>query len=201
MQKHSSKNTSVNIKRLPAVYNKVDWSRYSNKGDDYYVVDIGCGRMETQELIHKYLKAYKIPHFIPYDPYQFNLIATENAKSIIANHGLRKVVICSNVLNVIDNEQSLDELVAYLCDAIVYTTTEPEGIYIMHPCYITVYEGDGSGVGHETKQDCWQRNEKLRSYLPKFNNYIKQKYGHNADFFKIKYGMIVGVTQHKLKRR
>lgn len=201
MQQHTSANTSINTKRLPAVYNKVNWSRYANKVDDYYVVDIGCGRMETQELIHKYLNAYKVPHFIPYDPYQCNLVAIENAKSIIANHERRKVVMCSNVLNVIDNDQSLDELIAYLCDAIVYTTTQPEGVYVMNPCYITVYEGDKSGVGRETKKDCWQRNEKLSSYLKKFNDYIKQKYNHNTNFFRIKYGMIIGINQYGLKWR
>lgn len=201
MQKHSSANTSINTKRLPAVYNKVDWSRYTNSVDDYYVVDIGCGRMETQTLIDNYLKQNKIRHFFPYDPYQFNIVATENAKNIIENNTINKVVVCSNVLNVVDSEEALATVIAYLCDAIVTVTKEPDGVYRMNPCYITVYEGDGSGIGRETKQDCWQRNEKLKSYLPKFNNYIKQKYGHNSDFFKIKYGMIVGVTQYSSKWR
>ena len=199
MQKHSSRNTSINTKHLPAVYGKVNWSKYTNKVDDYYVVDIGCGKMETQQLIHWYLKKHKIQHFIPYDPYQFNLVTMESAKNIISDNSINKVVICSNVLNVIDNDRSLRELIAYLCDTIVYTTTEPEGIYHMNPCYITVYDGDKNGIGRETKPDCWQRNERLKSYLPMFNDYVKKKYGHNSDFFKIKYGMIVGINQYRSK--
>jgi hypothetical protein len=66
----------------------------------------------------------------------------------------------------------------------------------MNPVFVSVYEGDGSGVGRQTKKDCWQRNEKLISYLNKFNDYIKRSYNHNANFFKIKYGMIVGTTQY-----
>ena len=73
---------------------------------------------------------------------------------------------------------------------------EPSGIYRMNPVYVTVYEGDKSGVGRETKKDCWQRNEQLIFYLSKFNDYIKHKYNHNANFFKIKYGMIIGAIQY-----
>jgi hypothetical protein len=72
----------------------------------------------------------------------------------------------------------------------------PDGTYRMNPVYITVYEGDKSGVGRETKKDCWQRNERLYVYLEKFNDYIRKKYNHNANFFKIKYGMIIGTTQY-----
>jgi hypothetical protein len=195
MQKHTSANTSVNTTRLPAVYNKVDWSKYTNSVDDYYVVDIGCGRMETQILINNHLKRNKIRHFFPYDPYQFNIVATENAKNIIENNAINKVVVCSNVLNVIDNDEALTTVIAYLCDAIVSVTKEPDGVYKMNPCYITVYEGNKSGIGKETKKDCWQRNERLSVYLKKFNDYINKKYNHNASFFKIKHGMIVGTIQ------
>jgi hypothetical protein len=31
--------------------------------------------------------------------------------------------------------------------------------------FISVYPGDNSGVGKQTKKDSWQRNEKLKAYL------------------------------------
>ena len=33
------------------------------------------------------------------------------------------------------------------------------------PVYITVYEGDRSGVGRQTGKDQWQNNRPLRDYL------------------------------------
>jgi hypothetical protein len=193
MQKHSSKNTSINTKRLPAVYNKVDWSRYANEVDDYYIVDIGCGRMETQSLIRAHLASYKVPHFIPYDPYHCNPVTIEAAKNIIADHSLNKVVVCSNVLNVLDTQDALWTVIKGLCDAIVVKLQN--GTYRINPCYITVYEGNKTGIGKETKPDCWQRNERIRVYLNKLNRYVKDKYNHEADFFKIYHGMIVGICQ------
>lgn len=39
-QSYSSKNTSINSKRLPAVYNKIKWSSFSGQT----VLDIGAGK-------------------------------------------------------------------------------------------------------------------------------------------------------------
>ena len=105
-----------------------------------------------------------------------------------------KVIICSCVLNVINDDEALNQLIANICDMSVIQ--EPSGIYRMNPVYIAVYEGNKSGVGRQTKKDCWQRNERLSAYLERFNDYIKKKYNHNANFFKTKYGMIVGTVQY-----
>ena len=32
--------------------------------------------------------------------------------------------------------------------------------------YITVYDGDKSGIGRMTKKDCWQENRKYKDYIP-----------------------------------
>ena len=194
MQKHSSKNTSVNIYRLPAVYKKIPWNKYTNTVDDYHVIDIGCGRMETQVLISNHLHRQKVNHFIPYDPYHNSLVSVKTANAFMNNSDIRKVIVCSCVLNVIDNDQALNKLIARICDMSVIQ--EPNGVYRMNPVYIAVYEGNKSGMGRETKKDCWQRNERLSAYLNKFNDYIKQKYNHNANFFRMKYGMIIGATQY-----
>ena len=196
---YSSKNTSINTTRLPAIYNKVDWSRYTHPIDNWCVIDFGCGRMETQRLISKKLKEYNITQFYPYDPYHKCMVSKKQYEYNAHDPNRNKVIVCSNVLNVINNDDILQKIIAALCNMIV--TRDSNGIYHMQPCYISVYEGDKSGVGRVTKKDCWQRNERLGVYLKKFNDYIKEKYGHSSDFFTIKYGMIVGCTQYSFKRR
>lgn len=193
-QMHSSKNTSVNTTRLPAVYNKIYWGRYNTLTDQYHIFDIGCGCLKTQRIIKETLADYGITRFYPWDPHHECIINKDKTLQVMNNTSIKKVIICSNVLNVIDNDDALNSLIARICDMSVIQ--EPDGIYRMNPVFITVYEGNKSGVGCETKKDCWQRNERMRVYLEKFNNYIKNKYNHNANFFKTKYGMIVGATQY-----
>jgi hypothetical protein len=194
MQKYSSKNTSINTTRLPAVYNNIYWGYYNHSTDNYHIVDIGCGQLKTQHMIKELLNDYGIKHFYPWDPYHECIVNKIKTLQITNNADIRKVIVCSNVLNVIDNDKDLNTLIRSICDMSVINL--PDGTYRMNPVYITVYEGDKSGVGRETKKDCWQRNERLSAYLERFNNYIKKKYNHNANFFKTKYGMIIGATQY-----
>ena len=50
---------------------------------------------------------------------------------------------------------------------------EMDVIYDLHgmitkynvPYFISVYEGDKSWIGHETKKGCWQRNDTIDAYL------------------------------------
>ena len=63
-QEFTSKNTSINIKKLPAIYNKINWNKLIGKT----VFDFGCGRPETVLIIQNFLEQYDID-YIPYDPY------------------------------------------------------------------------------------------------------------------------------------
>ena len=199
MQKHSSKNTSINTTRLPAVYNKVDWSRYAPPIDNWCVIDLGCGRIETQRLISRKLKENKITQFYPYDPHHKCMVSQKQYRHNAYDPNRNKVIVCSNVLNVIDDDGALQNIISALCNMIV--ARDSKGVYRMQPCYISVYEGNKSGVGRITKKDCWQRNERIDAYLKKFNDHIKEKYGHSSDFFAIKYGMIVSAIQYSFKKR
>ena len=49
-QTYTSANTSVNSKRLPAIYKKIDWYRIKNYYGDLVVLDIGAGKY-TQHII------------------------------------------------------------------------------------------------------------------------------------------------------
>lgn len=194
-QYHTSKHTSINTKKLPAVYNKVDWSKY---GAEHYIFDIGCGCLDTQYLIKNKLCSHHLHKFYPWDPCHPCICHPDVTENLMWRcDSLPKVIICSNVLNVLDTYSAVFDLVCRLCDAIIVRNNN--GTYRLNPCYITVYEGDKSGVGHETKKDCWQRNERLEKYLELFNLVSRSRY--NANFFKIKYGMIVGVNQYPKNRR
>ena len=154
MQIHTSKNTSVNSCRLPAVYNKVDWDRlkqaYPLSTDCPLVYDYGCGKYT--EHIKEFLEG-KGFSYVGYDKYW-----NPDAKlSYFPN-----VVICSNVLNVIN-------------DAIVIN--EVQIIIRMYhvPFCITVWESDKSGIGKQSKRDCWQANKSLEDYIQIHDDAIKNQ--------------------------
>lgn len=140
MQKYTSKNTSVNTKKLPRVYNSIDWSVISSiyYPEKFTVLDYGCGKDVSlpRNLIESNNGIY-----IPYDP---NWLPNSEAKK--AN-----VIICSNVLNVIDDDKEVERIHNFI--------KNNSDIY-----FISVYEGDKSGVGKKTKDDCYQRNELTSKY-------------------------------------
>lgn len=101
------------------------------------VIDYGCG---------KYFDEYHLPgNFSGYDPYNRNKEELLNTTYDVA--------LCSNVLNVIMEDSIRRDLLMKL-------KTLAEKIFI------TVYEGDKSGVGCVSKDDCYQLNRKKRDYLP-----------------------------------
>ena len=145
-QTYTSANTSVNSKRLPAIYKKIDWYRIKNRYGDLVVLDIGAGKY-TQH-IKEYIES-KGGEYIPYDPY--NQSADDNLYASV-NFDRANVIICSNVFNVIKETD------------VIYDLHEMITKYNV-PYFISVYEGDRSWIGHETKKGCWQRNETIDAYL------------------------------------
>ena len=144
-QNHSSAGTSINATKLPAIYSKLSAKH------DCVILDYGCGRY--LDLI----KAWCEPRHITYLPYdRFNQPEEVNQESLrmaaLAARNDSLMIICSNVLNVIDS----DEVVAEIANQL---------LSFHAPVYITVYEGDRSCKGRESKDDCWQRNERLHDYL------------------------------------
>lgn len=141
-QQYTSANTSVNSKRLPAIYNKIKWNLFRGG----VVLDIGAGKYT--EHIKNYLKAWDIT-YLPYDPY--NLSAADNLYASSRFHEAT-CVICSNVFNVIKEMQVIYNLHDMITSFKV-------------PYFITVYEGDKSWLGRETRKGCWQRNETKEGYI------------------------------------
>lgn len=99
------------------------------------VIDYGCG---------KYFDSYGLPeNYVGYDPYN------KPDEELLDN--AYDVAICSNVLNVIaELKARLDVLKKLKC--------------LANTIYISVYEGDKSSVGKETKKDCYQLNRRCCDY-------------------------------------
>ena len=159
----TSKNTSINSKKLPAIYNKIDWDKleadwieqHGGQNPIGIVLDYGCGRytQHIEDFINK-IGFY----YIGYDPYwnpcnfqkEIDRISKINGGGVVA-------IICSNVLNVIPSWTTVKGI-----DAILKSLAFN---YANKRLFTTVYEGDKSHVGRETKKDCWQWNRPTKSYL------------------------------------
>lgn len=156
MQKFTSSATSINRSKLPAIYGKV-------KSFAPCVLDYGCGKYIDHIAEHLYRNGSIL---CPYDPFnqplESNLDALDNIRWHIL-HAVPLDVVCSNVLNVIDSDGEVRRI-ANDIEKIARTTGGH--------AYITVYEGDRSGIGRQTGKDQYQRNEPLRSYLRYFRNGI-----------------------------
>jgi hypothetical protein len=151
-QKYSGANTSVNHTKPPAIANLV------NKIDGWRLgtinVDLGCGA--KPHVFSDWLYANKSIYNMPLDPY-WEFEADERLLSVV---GATSVTI-SNVLNVIKEKRLRLKLLRQAKNL--------GATYI----YITVYEGDKSGKGRETKPDCWQENRDTESYLSEVKQVFK----------------------------
>lgn len=149
MQNYTSKNTSINKEKLPAIYKKINWETLNNNKSSGIVLDYGCGRYTN------HIQAYVENHgfrYVGYDKYW-----NDNKENLECNPDL---IICSNVLNVIDDEKEIKKIHSGI-------------LKYNKPYVITVYEGDGTGCGKKTKNDCYQKNQKTKYY--KHNDEIVKK--------------------------
>lgn len=165
MQKFSSKGTSVNKNKPPAIFTKIDKHVGWNAGDVLF--DIGCGKYP--EVIASFLKPKKVI-YIPTDP--FNKTLKDNLKVLetFHRHGPANIVTISNVLNVI-RERKERLKVLFLADSIL----KPGGI-----CYITCYNSGRTG---ESNPGNYQVGKPIKYYLP----LVKEVFS----IAEIKYSMII----------
>lgn len=160
IQKYTSKNTSVNHKKLPYLVSHIDWKQF--KGGR--CLDYGSGKLNPNTY---YEITRQGVQYLPYDPYWLEEITNNRAMSLYPT-----VVICSNVLNVIAENEIVYHIHSYI-----------RGLKV--PYFIKIYEGDKSYIRRETKKDCFQRNEETSEYLyhdeiiykgiitlPKYKKYI-----------------------------
>ena len=167
-QDKTSAATSINSAKLPVLYGKVDFKTGTVN------LDIGGGRFDN---VTDYLAAKGVKNYI-YDPY--NRSAEHNAAvAKVTQEGQSDTVTISNVLNVIDSLDGRRQVLENAVDAV-----KPDGTV-----YITVYEGDGSGVARNTGKDQFQLNRKTADYvadrkIPKKSHFWHKvcafRYGHKS---------------------
>ena len=143
-QKATSAKTSINSKKLPKLFSLGIIEEAST------ILDYGCGKYT--EHIAEFCESELGSTYYGFDP--FNQTPEQNDASLWKVLGEQNVTVtCSNVLNVIDDDETLVnilERMRKLGDRLV----------------VTVYEGDKSGKGRYTQYDCYQRNMKLKQYIP-----------------------------------
>lgn len=142
-QKYTSRHTSINSTKLPASTKYIPWEKYKGKN----VLDYGGGKFDN---LKDYLKDnYDINLYI-YDKYNRPLPDNE-----IAMANTYDLIICNNVLNIIMEDELVQEAVNNIRQRL-----NKDGV----ACFY-IYECDKSGIGKETKNDCWQRNELTKDYI------------------------------------
>lgn len=156
-QEFTSKRTSINTKKLPAIYSKLDLNKLVGKK----IFDYGAGKPETCQIIRNELWKYRI-EYIPYDKYN---LPEELNRQNLASAVRADAFICSNVLNVIKE----DAIIQNIIETIAYKSLRSNTQFNHKPFFFTIYDGNKSGIGRQSQDDCWQRNQKLQSYLDDFN--------------------------------
>lgn len=150
MQTFTSANTSINSSKLPAVSKYISWPHYKGKT----VLDYGGGKYNN---FKEWLKETHDVTMHIYDPY--NRTEEENRQTLLECKP--DLILCSNVLNVIDSGKALIDIIKQLDS------------YKIRTVYY-IYEGDRSGEGRATKKDCYQRNQMAVDYM---------KYFRGLDFY------------------
>ena len=170
-QEYSSAKTAINGKqgKLPMVFRKI------NIPDNALVLDYGGGDRSAWMLAQDYLDNFEAVELI-YDPYNQTESHNKNVVECCKSQGGADVAICSNVLNVIKELEVRINILEHIKELI-----KPNGTV-----YITVYEGDGNGIGKATQNnESYQNNRKTQDYLEE----VKSVFGNV-----IRHGKIISAT-------
>jgi len=114
-------------------------------------VDLGGGKYDHGV---KFLEGHGVESHV-LDPYNRSPEHNQKVAEIVKARGGADTVTLFNVLNTI-REPEVHRNVLEAAKAHL----KPGG-----RLFLSVYSGDKSGVGRQTKKDSWQRNEELKAYL------------------------------------
>ena len=192
----TSKMTSINTTKMPVIYKKIPFHRLQTEGKK--LLDFGCGRPQTQNLIREHLSKYGI-EYVPYDPYWCTEEQNIYAMSCIENH-LISYFVSANVLNVLQDEQLNDTIKninewGFRKEKVKTNLGDIEKVFHLDCItFVSVYEGNKSGIGKQSKKDCWQRNESVFQYAYKFNSYMENKYGFKGNLWHVNHDVITNAV-------
>lgn len=154
-QKYSSANTSINSTKLPAIYKLREETLKGKK-----ILDIGGGKYDTAKIWASENESV----VAIYD--KFNRSEEENREAL-SFQGY-DISILSNVLNVIQETEIRRDLITLALDKAPVV-------------YVTVYEGNGTGIGAVSKKDCWQENRKTDDYVEEILSYVQDHVSYVQD--------------------
>lgn len=143
IQRRTSANTSINKTKIPTAFTKITPSGC--------VCDYGCGKY-VEHIRAKVLETAS--GYFPFDPCNQSCARNELARYSGERRLFDMVYMC-NVLNVIDSIETIRNVVYT-----GYNWLRNNGKLV-----IQIYEGDRTGIGRQTKIDCYQRNELTSQYL------------------------------------
>lgn len=143
-QEFTSENTSINAKRLPAIFNMVNFEAGTVN------LDYGGGKFDN---VAEYLTQYDVVNLV-YDPYNRSSEHNSEVIGLIRKHGGADTATLSNVLNVIKEPEVRINVLKNINKLLKSNGT----------LYITVYEGTGKGDEGPTKSG-YQLNKKTADYL------------------------------------
>ena len=142
-QEFTSKDTSINSARLPALFKKIRWEMGTCNAD------IGGGKYDNATT---WLKFNHNVMNIVYDPYNRNQKHNNWALTMIKD-GLCDTATVANVLNVIKEPEARHQVILRAHEA-----SREDG-----EAYFQIYEGDKSGIPKATCKG-WQENRKAKTY-------------------------------------
>lgn len=143
-QEYTSANTSINSSKLPAIFKLV------NLQPNTINCDYGGGRFD---IATEWLATKDVTNLI-YDPYNRSSEHNKNVLDAIRKNNGADTVTCSNVLNVIKEENARHTVIQN-----IYNLLKSNGT-----AYFTVYEGTGKGNEGSTKSG-YQLNRKTLDYV------------------------------------
>ncbi len=152
-QSVTSKNTSVNAKKLPVGLSHA--ANYISDGD--VLLDYGCGRYRNGKDFVESLGAY----YSGFDPFHASVAQNALAQILIEQNSI-DVIVCSNVLNVLPEDVLVDDAIKLFIELLV------GGAKVV---VISIYEGDRTGLGRLTGRDRYQRNELTSAYKEKIRRF------------------------------
>nr|DAW34219.1 MAG TPA: AdoMet dependent proline di-methyltransferase [Caudoviricetes sp.] len=143
-QEYTSANTSINSSKLPAIFKLI------NLSPNTINLDFGGGRFDNAS---EYLATKDVTNLI-YDPYNRSSEHNKNVLDTIRKNNGADTATCSNVLNVIKEENARHTVIQN-----IYNLLKSNGV-----AYFTVYEGTGKGNEGVTKSG-YQLNRKTVDYV------------------------------------
>ncbi|MDO1449526.1 class I SAM-dependent methyltransferase [Rhodocytophaga aerolata] len=122
-------------------------------------LDLGAGKYAHAT---SYLRKLKVKN-LRYDPYSLPFEINQSTACQLTEQYVDTVTI-SNTLNVIEKKDLRLELLQT-----AYKHLKKGG-----QCYITIYEGNGTGKGKITGRGTYQANREMESYLPEIATVFKR---------------------------